>query len=62
MMEDAIHLSAIPALRITFFAPVRSSHLPAVGAGEHTCAHPLLQSDLILTRLNSHPSHIFLFQ
>jgi hypothetical protein len=45
-----------------FFAPVRSSHLPAVGAGEHTCAHPLFQSDLILTRLNSHPFHIFLFQ
>eukprot|EP01047_Picozoa_sp_COSAG01_P005259 COSAG01_NODE_178_length_22933_cov_18.398529_15_plen_104_part_00 len=28
------------------FTFVRSSHLPAVGAGKHTRAHPLFQSDL----------------
>jgi hypothetical protein len=29
------------------FAPVRSSHLPAVGAGKHPCAPLLFQLDLI---------------
>jgi hypothetical protein len=36
----------------------RSSRLPAIGAGKHTCTHSPLQSDQIFIRprINSHPT------